>query len=121
MAPRIASSFLTRSVTFGPWRDRTARRQRTVGVVQLVTRERRAEDADEVDVGVGAHPVPILRSDVVAHAGLKSPGLPGRQIGDFARAEDDVVSFPVVHIPEGGVGAGGEVHDRETEAVIVRL
>src|SRR6516165_2566496 len=68
------------SIPRRPGRHGTARRQRAVSVMTLVALERRTEDADEVQVGIRAEPMPILRPDVVAHPGLKLPGLPGRQV-----------------------------------------
>ena len=44
--------------------------------------------------------MPVLRADVVAHARLELPGLPRREVGDAARAGDDVVRLPVVLVPE---------------------
>src|SRR5262249_11534713 len=65
--------------------------------------------------------VPVLGSDVVAHAGLELPGLAAGNVGHRAGAGNDVVRFPVMLVPEGGLGARRKVHVRETEAETVRL
>src|SRR5882724_4815053 len=107
------------SIAWRARRNRSARGQRPVLVVLLVARERRAKHAHDMNVGVGAHAVPVLGSHVVGHAGREFPRLAVAEVGHLAGAGNDVVRFPVMLVPEDGLGTRGKVYVRESEAEAV--
>ena len=86
-------------------RDRSARRKRAVLVVLLVTHKRRGKHAQKKNVRMDAQAVPILRSNVVSHAGPELPSLARGDIGQLARARNDLVGLPVVLEPNDEVCA----------------
>ena len=106
----------TPSIAWRARRDRAARGKHPVLVVLFVAHERRGKHAQKMNVGMGAHAVPILGSHVVGHAGSELPSLASGDIGHLAGARNDVVRLPVVLVPEDGFGTRRKAYVREPEA-----
>src|SRR5262245_43152694 len=87
----------------------------------LVAHERRAKHAHKMNIRIGAHAVSVLGSHVVGHAGLDLPGLACGEVGHLAGAGNDMVRFPVMLVPQDGLGTGSKVYVRESEAETVGL